>query len=119
MLVSGMLFSLTLIAFSLSPFFVLGMVFLVIAGITSTVFITVISTLSNYRSQRNARTCYESIYRYFDRLAVTWSIGQWALAEWLGGVEGAPHAVLLGAVTLMVILISVTSLFWRRNWSEK
>jgi MFS family permease len=120
MLVSGMLFSLTLIAFSLSPFFVLGMVLLVIAGITSTVFITVISTFIQLSVPNEMRGRVMSLYTVtLIGLPSLGALGSGALAEWLGGVEGAPHAILLGALVLVVILISVTSLFWRRNWSEK
>jgi MFS family permease len=120
MLVSGMLFSLTLIAFSLSPFFVLGMGLLVIAGITSTVFITVISTFIQLSVPNEMRGRVMSLYTVtLIGLPSLGALGSGALAEWLGGVEGAPHAVLLGAVVLMVILMSVTSIFWRRNWSEK
>jgi hypothetical protein len=42
-------------------------------------------------------------------------MGSGALAEWLGGVQGAPHAVLLGAVILGVILLVVIPVFWRRD----
>ena len=120
MLVSGMLFGLTLIAFSLSPFFVLGMVLLVIAGATSTVFSTVISTFIQLSVPNEMRGRVMSLYTVtLIGLPSLGALGSGALAEWLGGVEGAPHAILLGAVVLMVILMSVTSLFWRRNWSEK
>ena len=120
MLVSGMLFSLTLIAFSLSPFFVLGMVLLVIAGITSTVFNTVISTFIQLSVPNEMRGRAMSLYTVtLIGLPSLGALGSGALAEWLGGVEGAPHAVLLGAVALMVILISVMSRFWRRTWSDK
>jgi MFS family permease len=120
MLVSGMLFGLTLIAFSLSPFFVLGMVLLVIAGITSTVFSTVISTFIQLSVPNEMRGRVMSLYTVtLIGLPSLGALGSGALAEWLGGVEGAPHAILLGAVVLMIILISVTSFFWRRNWSEK
>jgi MFS family permease len=120
MLVSGMLFGLTLIAFSLSPFFVLGMVLLVIAGITSTVFSTVISTFIQLSVPNEMRGRVMSLYTVtLIGLPSLGALGSGALAEWLGGVEGAPHAILLGAVVLMIILISVTSFFWRRIWSEK
>ena len=33
-----------------------------------------------------------------------------AVAEWLGGVQGAPHAVLIGAIVLVLILM-----FWKRD----
>jgi len=43
------------------------------------------------------------------------ALGSGAVAEWLGGVEGAPHAVLLGALILIVILIFVIPTFWKRD----
>jgi hypothetical protein len=40
-----------------------------------------------------------------------------SLAEASGGVQGAPRAVLLGALVLGVVLIAVSPFFWRRNVS--
>jgi hypothetical protein len=38
-----------------------------------------------------------------------------ALAGWLGGVEGAPHAVLIGAIILGVMVLFVLSMSWRQD----
>ena len=96
------------------------MVLLVIAGITSTVFNTVISTFIQLSVPNEMRGRAMSLYTVtLIGLPSLGALGSGALAEWLGGVEGAPHAVLLGAVALMVILISVMSRFWRRTWSDK
>ena len=45
----------------------------------------------------------------------TFEAGPYHPAEWLGGVKGAPHAVLMGAMLLAVILALVIPLFWKRD----
>jgi hypothetical protein len=41
------------------------------------------------------------------------------VAEWLGGIQGAPRAILLGAFVLMIILLSVLPAFWKRDLSVR
>lgn len=43
------------------------------------------------------------------------ALGIGAFAEWLGGVEGAPKAVLLGAIVLAVILLLAVPMFWKQD----
>jgi hypothetical protein len=43
------------------------------------------------------------------------AMGSGAVAEWLGGVDGAPHAVLLCAIILGIILLFAAPTFWRRE----
>ncbi len=43
------------------------------------------------------------------------ALGTGALAEWLGGVEGAPRAILLAALALTIILVFVLPTFWKRD----
>jgi DMSO reductase anchor subunit len=47
------------------------------------------------------------------------ALGIGAFAEWLGGVQGAPHAVLIGAVILGVILVFVMPMFWKRDLPQR
>jgi MFS family permease len=116
MLVSGMIFSVSLIFFSISPFFSLGLVLLFIAGITSTVFSTIIATFIQLSVPNEMRGRAMSLYTVtLIGLPSLGALGSGALAEWLGGVEGAPHAVLLGAAILAVILFAVIPVFWRRD----
>ncbi|MGE5621133.1 MAG: hypothetical protein ACM3U0_01035 [archaeon] len=42
------------------------------------------------------------------------SLGSGAVAELLGGIQGAPRAVLIGGVVVGVIIIFTAPLFWRR-----
>jgi MFS family permease len=116
MLVSGLIFCLSLIFFALSPFFILGLMLLFIAGVTSTVFSTIISTFIQLSVPNDLRGRVMSLYTVtLIGLPSLGALGSGALAEWLGGVEGAPHAVLLGAVILVIILIFVIPVFWRRD----
>jgi MFS family permease len=116
MVASGLIFSLCLIFFALSPFFALGLVLLFIAGITSTVFSTLISTFIQLSVPNEMRGRVMSLYTVtLIGLPSLGALGSGALAEWLGGVEGAPHAVLLGAIVLTVILLLVIPVFWRRD----
>jgi hypothetical protein len=47
------------------------------------------------------------------------AMGSGAVAEWLGGVEGAPHAVLIGAIILGIILLFVLPIFWKRDLPQR
>lgn len=51
-----------------------------------------------------------SLYGYAHWFAFSGAMGSGALAEWLGGVEGAPHAVLFGAIILGIIFVSFVGL---------
>jgi MFS family permease len=120
MLVSGVLFSVTLILFSISPSVVLGLVFLFIAGVTSTVFSTVIATFIQLSVPNEMRGRVMSLYTVtLIGLPSLGAMGSGAVAEWLGGVEGAPHAVLIGAIILVVILLFVIPMFWKRDLPQR
>jgi hypothetical protein len=43
------------------------------------------------------------------------ALGSGAVAQSLGGINGAPHAVLIAAILLGIILVLVTPVFWGRN----
>ena len=116
MLLSGLIFCASLIIFALSPFFVLALVLLFVAGVTSTVFSTIISTFIQLSVPNEMRGRVMSLYTVtLIGLPSLGALGSGALAEWLGGVEGAPHAVLWGAIVLTLILISVIPFFWRSD----
>lgn len=120
MLGGGFIFSLSLIAFSLSPYFILGLLLLVIAGVTSTVFSTIIATFIQLSVPNEMRGRVMSLYTVtLIGVPALGAMGSGAVAEWLGGLEGAPHAVLLGAVVLAIILIFVIPIFWRRDLPER
>lgn len=120
MLVSGILFCGALIAFSVSPWFLLGLFLLFIAGITSTVFSTIIATFIQISVPNELRGRVMSLYTVtLIGLPSLGALGIGAFAEWLGGVEGAPHAVLIGAVILTVILLFVIPMFWKRDLPQR
>jgi len=120
MLTSGLLFSAALIAFSLSSYFVLGLVLLFVAGVTATLFSTVIATFIQLSVPNELRGRVMSLYTVtLIGLPSLGALGSGAVAEWLGGVEGAPHAVLIGAAILGVILLFVAPLFWKRDLPQR
>ena len=115
MLVCGLLFSLSLMGFALSPSLWVGLALLFIAGITSTVFSTIISTFIQFSVPNGMRGRMMSLYAVtLIGLPSLGALGSGTVAEWLGGVAGAPRAVLFGAVLLAVILICVLPVFWKR-----
>jgi MFS family permease len=120
MVVSGVLFSISLILFSISPVYVLGLVLLFIAGVSSTVFSTIIATFIQISAPNELRGRVMSLYTVtLIGLPSLGALGTGAFAEWLGGVEGAPHAVLIGAIILTVILLFVIPLFWKRDLPQR
>ena len=120
MLVNGFLFSISLMAFALSPSLGIGLAFLFIAGITSTVFSTIISTFIQFTVPNEMRGRVMSLYTVtFIGLPSLGALGSGAVAQWLGGLAGAPRAVLLCAVVLAVILIFVLPVFWNANFPDR
>lgn len=120
MLLSGVLFSIALILFSISPLFSLGLILLFVAGITSTVFSTIIATFIQLSVPNEMRGRVMSLYTVtLIGLPSLGALGIGAFAEWLGGVQGAPHAVLIGAAILVLILLSIMPMFWKRDLPQK
>ncbi len=120
MLVSGLLFSLSLIGFSLSPSYLLGVALLFIAGVTSTVFSTIISTFIQVIIPNEMRGRVMSLYTVtLIGLPSLGALGSGALAEQLGGIQGAPRAVLTASLILTVVLIFVLPAFWKRNFPDR
>jgi MFS family permease len=120
MLISGFLFALSLIAFAVSPSIWLGLALLFITGVTSTVFSTIISTFIQFAVPNELRGRIMSLYTVtLIGLPSLGALGSGALAEWLGGIPGAPRAVLLGAAVLGVILVIVVPVFWKLDMPER
>jgi MFS family permease len=120
MLVSGFLFSFSLAAFAISSSIGIGLALLFVAGVTSTVLSTIIATLIQFAVPNELRGRIMSLYTVtLIGLPSLGALGSGALADWLGGVYGAPRAVLLGAVALVAILVLVVPVFWKLNMPEK
>ena len=116
MLISGFLFSLSLVAFALSPSIGLALVLLFVAGITSTVFSTIIATFIQLAVPNELRGRIMSFYTVtLIGIPSLGALGSAAVADSLGGVLGAPRAVWLGAVVLAAILVLVVPVFWKMD----
>ena len=116
MISSGLIFTATLIAFTLSQSLALGILLLFSAGVSSTVFGTIIATFIQMATPNELRGRVMSLYAVtLIGLPSLGALATGSLAEVLGGVSGAPRAVLLGALVLGVGLILVTPFFWQRN----
>lgn len=120
MLVSGFLFSLALAAFSISPSIWAGLALLFIAGAASTVLSTIISTFIQFQVPNELRGRVMALYSVtLIGLPSLGALGSGALADALGGIPGAPRAVLLGAVAMAIVLALVLPAFWRLDMPEK
>lgn len=120
MLVSGLLFSGSLTAFAVSPTIWIGLAFLFIAGITSTVFSTIISTFIQFSVPNEMRGRVMSLYAVtIIGLPSFGVLGCGVVAEWLGGLAGAPRVVLIGAVLLAAIFNCVIPVFWKRDLPDR
>jgi MFS family permease len=116
MIVSGLLFSLMILSFAISPSLLPGALFLFVSGVLVTVFGTIIATFIQIASPKEIRGRVMSLYSItLIGLPSLGALGSGALAQYLGGVSGAPRAVLLGALILGVLLLAVTPFFWRRK----
>jgi MFS family permease len=133
LVISGLLFCVTLAAFALSPWFWLGVALLVAVGLTSTVFTTMVATVIQLRVPGRLRGRVMSLYTItlvglpslgalgvaavarslsaapnsevtasvlalFDLLGIT------AVTRHLGVAAGAPRAIVLGSLVLLVVL---------------
>ncbi len=115
MIASGLVFSLALVAFSLSPSLVPGIVLLLITGVASTVFGTIIGTFIQLATSNELRGRVMSLYTItLIGLPSLGALGSGTAAEWLGGVQGAPKAVLIGAAIVAFVLLIVAPFYWKR-----
>ncbi|HEY3311862.1 MAG TPA: MFS transporter [Anaerolineales bacterium] len=116
LITSGLIFSLTVILFALSASFWLGVVLVFAGGITATVFSTIISTFIQVEVSNDLRGRVMSLYSI--TLIGLPSLGAMAtgtVAELLGGLTGAPRAVLIGGLVVGLVMIVATPLFWKRD----
>ena len=116
MIASGLVFSLCLVLFAISPSLWLGGILLFIGGVTSTIYGTMIATFIQVTVPNQMRGRLMSLYAItLIGLPSLGALGSGALAQALGGLQGAPRAVLIGGALVGVVLLSVTSLFWKRE----
>jgi MFS family permease len=107
MVVSGLVFSASLVAFALSPWLWLGVVLQFVAGVSSTVFGAIAGTFIQIETPPQLRGRVMSFYSItLIGLPSLGVLGVGALAEWLGGAQGTPRAVLYGAIALAIILLA-------------
>ncbi len=112
---SGLLFGAALIGFALSPTLVAGVVLLFLAGVTSTAFGTMIATFIQLATPNELRGRVMSLYAItLIGLPSLGALGSGASAEMLGGTNGAPRAVLAGAIIVCLMLIVFAPYFSRR-----
>ncbi len=116
MVTSGLGFSLSLILFALSPTFLAGFLLLFAAGILATVFMTLISTQLQLTSPQHLRGRVMSLYAItLIGLPSLGGLAIGALAEKLGGLQGAPEAVLIGGLVMAVMMLAAAPSLRRRD----
>jgi MFS family permease len=116
---SGVVFSLTVALFALSPSFWPGVVLLFLGGIAVTVCGAIIATFIQIAAPGELRGRMMSLYAI--TLIGLPSLGAMisgSVAELLGGIWGAPRAVLIGGVIVGVVLVFGAPVFWKRDISE-
>lgn len=92
---------------------------LFIGGVTSTVFGTIISTFIQMVVPNELRGRAMSLYSItLIGLPSLGALGVGASAEFLGGLSGAPHAVLIGGIIVGLVLIFVIPMFWNRTFDK-
>lgn len=103
---SGLLGALALIGFALSPTFAPGTVLLFIASVATTVLGTMIATTIQVAIPNEMRGRVMSLYAItLIGLPSLGALGIGSGAELLGGVNGAPRAVLAGGAIMGVVLL--------------
>ncbi|HEY5539876.1 MAG TPA: MFS transporter [Coriobacteriia bacterium] len=116
---SGLVFSASLVAFALSPWLWLGVVLQFVAGVSSTVFGAIAGTFIQIETPAQLRGRVMSFYSItLIGLPSLGVLGVGALAEWLGGAQGTPRAVLYGALALAAILLLTAPTMLRAHVDE-
>jgi MFS family permease len=116
MVLSGLAFSVSLILFVLSPAFLAGFLLLFAAGVLATVFTTLISTQLQLTAPNHLRGRVMSLYAItLIGLPSLGALAIGALAERLGGLQGAPEAVLIGGVVMGATMLVAAPALWRRD----
>jgi len=112
----GLLFCLSIILFAISPTLVLGCLLLFIAGVTSTAFGTIIATFIQVESPNELRGRIMSLYTItLIGLPSLGALASGAVAQALGGIPGAPRAVLIGGILAGLFVIVLAPFFWKRE----
>ena len=105
----GLLFSASVILFAISPSLVMGIIFIFIGSVVATVFVTIIATFIQVEVPNELRGRIMSLYAItligFPALG---GLGIGAIAELLGGIPGAPRAVLIGGIIVGAVLLIVS-----------
>ena len=116
MVATGLAFSGLLILFALSPGFLAGFALLFAAGVMATVFTTLISTQLQLTTPNDLRGRVMSMYAItLIGLPSLGALAIGALAEQLGGLQGAPEAVLIGGVLMGLAVLAGAPALWRRD----
>ncbi len=101
LIASGLIFSLSLILFAVSPTLFQGSLFLFVAGVSTTVFGTLVATYIQVETPNELRGRVMSLYTVcIIGLPALGALSSGAVAELLGGISGAPRAVLIGAILM-------------------
>ena len=116
LIVSGLIFSLTIISFALSPNLWLAAILLFLSGIAITVFGTIIATFIQVIVPNEIRGRMMALYSItLIGLPSLGAMGSGSIAEVLGGSSGAPRAVLMGGTIVGLVVLLTIPFFWRRD----
>ncbi len=116
LIVSGITFSLTIIAFALSPNLWMAAILLFLSGIAITVFGTIISTFIQIIVPNEIRGRMMALYSItLIGLPSLGAMGSGSIAEMLGGSSGAPLAVLMGGIIVGLVVLLTIPFFWQRD----
>ncbi|MFZ4855581.1 MAG: MFS transporter [Desulfuromonadaceae bacterium] len=116
LVVSGLVFASSLMFFALSPNIVAGALMLFLAGAAATVFSTLIATIIQVATPDELRGRVMSLNTVcLIGLPSLGALTSGSVAELLGGIVGAPRAVLLGAVLMGVVLLLYLPTVWQRT----
>ena len=107
LIISGLLFSLSLILFAMSPSLTIGILLLFIAGVTATALGTLVATIIQIATPDELRGRVMSLYTVcMIGLPSLGALSSGTVAELLGGIVGAPRAVLIGAAIMGAALMA-------------
>jgi MFS family permease len=116
MVVSGMAFSICLMLFALTPEFRAGVALLLAVGAMATVFTTLISTQLQTLTPNELRGRVMSLYAItLIGLPSLGALAAGGLAEQLGGLQGAPKAVLTGGLLMATAVLAAAPRLWKRG----
>lgn len=114
LLVSGLAFSVSLILFASSPSLYVGALFLFLAGIAATACATLVATIIQMTTPNELRGRVMSLFTVcLIGLPSLGALSSGVIAEHLGGIYGAPRAILLGAFLMAVILVVTAPVLFR------